>query len=246
MSLTALKWAREQRGLSLAQKLILLELAFYCNDSDDEFICFPSVAKIVDRLEISERTVRSSLADLEGLGHIRRQARYRPDGSQTSNSYTLNVRVLVEQTGIKTSYGGGGAGADGDTKQVRRDGMENPAPQECVIKKGPVKSTYSTEVEYERYRAPVDFNRAVYAFNGKVIKLNREDYLAWKGTYSKIDLEYELRRLDIEYAYKREQGGNVKKWFYEVSLKLKFQNDKIKNRPKRYFDSGVPRGVSPV
>ncbi|YAW68110.1 hypothetical protein ABM001_05705 [Morganella morganii] len=58
-----------------------------------------------------------------------------------------------------------------------------------------------------------------YAFEGEVIRLNHKDFAEWSGLYSNIDLEHELKRLDMEF-----RSEKPKNWFITASQKLNYQN----------------------
>lgn len=51
--------------------------------------CWPSVKRIAADLKLSRRTTQRALSDLERAGLIHRDERYRDNGSQTSNLYTV-------------------------------------------------------------------------------------------------------------------------------------------------------------
>lgn len=79
-------WAFKQR-LDPPRKIVLLALADF---ADDEWNCWPSLATLVDKTSLSERAVRSSIRTLEDLGLVATASRTRPNGSTTSNVYTLS------------------------------------------------------------------------------------------------------------------------------------------------------------
>jgi hypothetical protein len=72
-------------------------------------------------------------------------------------------------------------------------------------------------------------NVSRYAFEGQIVKLNHDNYEKWKQLYSCIDLDYELQRLDIEFAHEK-----PKNWFYAASQKLSYQNKQA-----------IKRGIKP-
>ncbi|MGO5022400.1 helix-turn-helix domain-containing protein [Lawsonibacter sp. LCP25S3_G6] len=51
--------------------------------------CWPGVKTIARDLGLSRSTVRRALKELERSGWVQRQARYRENGSRTSNLYIL-------------------------------------------------------------------------------------------------------------------------------------------------------------
>mgnify|MGYP000645230865 CR=1 FL=1 len=51
--------------------------------------CWPGIKKIAKDLNLSRSTVKRALADLERRGYLTKLPRYRDNGSNTSNLYTL-------------------------------------------------------------------------------------------------------------------------------------------------------------
>jgi len=68
-------------------------------------------------------------------------------------------------------------------------------------------------------------NASAYAFCGMVIKLHQNDFDEWKLLYPKVNLEQELKRLDLEF-----QHDKPKNWFVTASQKLNYQNKQV-NKP---------------
>ncbi|MDT0176891.1 replication protein [Enterobacter sp. BRE11] len=77
-------------------------------------------------------------------------------------------------------------------------------------------------------------NPSKYAFEGNVIRLNHDDYSAWKSLYCYVDLDAELQRYDIEF-----QNEQPKSWFMALSAKLKYQNDREKQKRQAAAKSPV-------
>ena len=57
--------------------------------ADASGVCWPGIKTIAGELGLSPRTVQRALADLEQHGYLAKLPRYRPNGSNTSNLYTL-------------------------------------------------------------------------------------------------------------------------------------------------------------
>lgn len=57
--------------------------------SDGQRKCWPSIRTIADDLHLSRSTVKRALSELEQHGYLERQPRHRPNGSSTSNLYTV-------------------------------------------------------------------------------------------------------------------------------------------------------------
>jgi hypothetical protein len=85
MSIAAMNWAWRQ-VLAPTVKLVLMSMA---DAADDQGVCWPGVPTLARKCCVSERTVRRIMGDLETNGLIRRDSRFRNDGSQTSNRYLL-------------------------------------------------------------------------------------------------------------------------------------------------------------
>ncbi len=90
MSLRATSWAWETptKDIGMTNKFVLLALADY---ADKDGICFPSQATLGDKVDLSERTVRGCLAELEALGFITRTVR-----SSTSGRRSDSIQLEIE------------------------------------------------------------------------------------------------------------------------------------------------------
>lgn len=73
-----------------------------------------------------------------------------------------------------------------------------------------------------------------YAFEGQIVRLNHKDHQAWAKLYPLIDLNYELQKLDIEFAHEK-----PKNWFITASQKLSYQNKQAAVRPVRKVANGL-------
>lgn len=69
-----------------AEKLVLSVLADLANDVG---VCWPSLSYVAPRASVSTRTLQRIMCSLESQGLIRRQPRYRADGSRTSSEYLI-------------------------------------------------------------------------------------------------------------------------------------------------------------
>lgn len=85
MSWEALAWAKKQTGLGLPKKFLLVLLA----EKADGFRCWPSIGSLAAEMECSTRTVQRLLSELVDLGLITREARFRPNGSRTTDMIML-------------------------------------------------------------------------------------------------------------------------------------------------------------
>ena len=92
MSVQAITAAFAVQGVTPSEKLLLLALANYA-DADGE--CWPSQATLTHDTGLSERTIRTALASLEGAGLVSRERRNRPNGSRTSDLITLTLPATI-------------------------------------------------------------------------------------------------------------------------------------------------------
>lgn len=88
MSNRALRWARQSRGLTPTQKLVLLVLADAANDH--EHACWNAATSIAEETGLSDRAVRTALHDLIEAGAI--------DGTMRSGVRPRWV-LAVQETG---------------------------------------------------------------------------------------------------------------------------------------------------
>ena len=57
--------------------------------ADASGVCWPGIKTIARDMNLSRSTVKRALTDLEQHGYLAKLPRYRPNGSNTSNLYTL-------------------------------------------------------------------------------------------------------------------------------------------------------------
>lgn len=100
MSNQALTLVTERQFGSSSKKLVMLILANY---ADEAWSCFPGQEKIAAEGEMTDRTVRTVLKELEEDGLIRRQERRRDDGYKTSDR-TYLVREAIKSLPEIISY----------------------------------------------------------------------------------------------------------------------------------------------
>jgi hypothetical protein len=87
MSVKALTCAMALRDVSPTEKLLLLALANY---ADEHMRCYPSQKRLAEDTCLSDRSIRSLLAQLEGRRIISRQERQRADNSRATDLITLH------------------------------------------------------------------------------------------------------------------------------------------------------------
>src|SRR3990167_19811 len=89
MSFDSVAWAWRQRGLSPAQKIVLIGLADHTDRNHST--AFPSLSTLAQECELGASTIKAALSELETKGLISREQRWRDDGSRTSNLYNLRL-----------------------------------------------------------------------------------------------------------------------------------------------------------
>ncbi|WP_244200951.1 helix-turn-helix domain-containing protein [Lonsdalea britannica] len=219
MSMNLMAKAMNIRVGNPLRKLVLIKLADNANDKGE---CWPSYQHIADQCEIGRSTVKSHIRALETLGLLRREFRRNGELNQSNLFYlTLDNSCIkrVSEGGAGAALGhelpeggagaalGGGAGAAPRTSHSFEPVIE---PKQTPVASAPSdKSVQSSK----------------YSFEGKVVKLNHDDFHKWATLYSSIDLVYELQKLDIEFS--REKPKN---WFVTASQKLSYQNKQAINR----------------
>lgn len=82
MSFRYLAWAQSAKTGSPSTKSVLMAL---CSIVNDDGIGFPSQQRIADDSELSVRSVKRAMTDLEKAGIITRERRYREGGYRTSD-----------------------------------------------------------------------------------------------------------------------------------------------------------------
>lgn len=94
MSVLAITWAWQQKGINPTDKLVLVALA---DHSDDKGTCWPGMESIAEKTGLTRRTVINSISRLEETGIVKKQQRT-ANGFKISNVYTLSIgRVTYEK-----------------------------------------------------------------------------------------------------------------------------------------------------
>lgn len=84
----------KQRAYRSTLKSRALNVLLYLIDrTNKEMTCFPAISTIAEQLHISISTVKRALKELEQAGFLRRNPRWRDNGGQSSNLYTLDAPV---------------------------------------------------------------------------------------------------------------------------------------------------------
>lgn len=87
VSIAAMNWAWQLK-LKPTLKFVLMALA---DAADDDGYCWPSVPTLARKTCMDERSVQRLLKKLKDNGLVQVQARFRNDGSPTSNGYRLPI-----------------------------------------------------------------------------------------------------------------------------------------------------------
>ena len=88
MSIAAMNAAWQIEELKPAYKFVLMALA---DAAGDDGYCWPSIPTLARKTGMSERSVQRILRILEKSGLLKVEARFRGDGSATSNGYYLTL-----------------------------------------------------------------------------------------------------------------------------------------------------------
>ena len=131
MGLKAIKSVRKFEGLSFRDRAILNLLAELVEDSDEEWISFPSIGYLSETAACSERTVKRALASLEGQGILEKeQGRSEYRGTFSSNRYRIHIGF--DLPGATESLPGATESLPGATESPRsitRNGSLQPKTQ---------------------------------------------------------------------------------------------------------------------
>jgi len=89
VSVHALSWAKRQKTGSPTRKLVLMTLADYANDNG---VAWPSQQTIAAETELTDRSIRNALVDLEAGEFLKRESRpVRPNGQRQTDLIYLNL-----------------------------------------------------------------------------------------------------------------------------------------------------------
>jgi predicted transcriptional regulator len=74
-----------------------LVMNYLINRANQELTCFPAIKTIASDCNMSKRTVQRALNDLLEVGMIKKESRYRENGGQSSNLYTICINEYDEE-----------------------------------------------------------------------------------------------------------------------------------------------------
>lgn len=139
------------------EMLVLMALADCADASSAE--CFPGLDHIRHAARASRRTVVDTLKALEADGWITVEKRLRPNGSQASNLYRINIEKLglpplpvrsAAKGGAKTAPHGGAETARGGVQKLHPTGGAKTAPlEQTIYNKGPA----ALDMDFKRVTA---------------------------------------------------------------------------------------------
>ncbi len=79
------------------------QIMFYLiNRANSEGTCFPSVKTIANDCGVSTRTVQRTVSILVDAGFIIKDNRFRENGGQSSNLYTIKIPVIKDEKEIES------------------------------------------------------------------------------------------------------------------------------------------------
>lgn len=90
MSYNATDWAFKQPISDSSAKLVLLAI---CHHADKDGNAFPSLSRINELTGLAKRTISRKVAMLVDMGLMTAEERTRPNGSQTSTMYSVDLKV---------------------------------------------------------------------------------------------------------------------------------------------------------
>lgn len=82
-----------------------ISFTIYCcllrHKDEESQSCFPSRKKLATLCNISLQSVDNALRELESVGLVAKQERYRSNGSRTSNCYIINTLQDAELSTVR-------------------------------------------------------------------------------------------------------------------------------------------------
>jgi DNA-binding transcriptional ArsR family regulator len=174
---------------SSSSRLILLALADIANDEGE---CWPGIKNLSEKCGLNRRAVTLQLARLEEAGLVKRTARFRDNGSQTSSMYHITLPVLTPPPAqdiappLRKIEHGGGAESD-------MGGAQAAAP---LIHEPSVDPSVEPSVKQHPPPAASVFDAFWKSYPRKVGKKAAEK--AWLRARDKPALEVILAALDVQ------------------------------------------------
>lgn len=138
-------------------KRATLVIFYLINRANKDLTCFPGIKTIASDCNMSDRTVRRALDDLVKSGFVKKDARYRENGGQSSNLYTL-----VIENDTKTCESDNEPYrqiANIDFSNFEDNKMESTKQSEEIINAKGDWLTYDTELDFQKVVAPYGMKR---------------------------------------------------------------------------------------
>lgn len=104
MSIPAINWCIEQKGMPPGQWVVLFHLCHAHNHETGR--CDPSQAYLAEMTGMGERTVRRHLSDLEKDGLIERRKRGVEGGGRVSDFFILKITTSYEPANLAANHTG--------------------------------------------------------------------------------------------------------------------------------------------
>ena len=130
MSVVAMKWAIEVRGISMRAKSVLMVLAWHANSKTQR--CNPSLRTIADEAGMSRNTVDAALDDLHEAGLIESKQPKRRDAA-TKYTLRLDSDIFEDDCGSTVRPRRGKSG--GSTSEPRRGSKQADSVAQLVSRR---------------------------------------------------------------------------------------------------------------
>jgi hypothetical protein len=175
MSLDAMRWAFQQKGLRSSVKFVLVALAERAGEDHE---CWPSLDRIQSDTNLNRHTIVAAIQELEKVGLIERRKRYSsttvyrlvgvPDRSSSAENNTSAVSRTSSSAVFSTA-----SSAKNSTLTVTNLPLNHKKPEKA------------------------------YAFTGETVRITTDDFARLAIQYPNLDLATELPQLDLELRGKR-------------------------------------------
>jgi len=214
---------RRMASLSAGARLVAAELA--CRHNDDEGGARPSRDRLAADLGFSVASVKRFLRELTDADLFVRSSRTGESGGDLPALYSPQWERGSQATpeGVTDEPLGG---HERTGEEVTDDPLRGSA-----VTPEPLHLNPSIE--------PCSLERARYAFEGSVIRLNQADYDDFKALFSAIpDFDAALRGYDLEFS-----RAPPKSWFLPLKNKLQYQHQETTRRRQNDFPRNRPSGA---
>ena len=213
MSLKLMSAVWDLQTESHTRKLVLLALA---DNANDEGICWPSVATIARKCDLSEQGVRNQLTELEAEKLLTIKHRRDSNGDFTSNIYQLKLGG-GQRRGVPLLNGVEGGGQPGGGGVVNGVGGNHHSEPSLNRKREPEAFSLSLEAIKERYEHLTlnTLNISLYDVQSTIVE--------WLKHYTVEDLVLTLGYLKREIKAGTRQRGALN--FRNIFDPTKFMDD---------------------